>query len=127
MVSLLLTYWIDNTSKSDDDEHGEDVEHGPDLTARERCRVIPGKTCLSLDLGLLFGTANWSNLPPFYPHKKHTPKSNLCCPYTHRSMVKLPEASLLRKTERFPATSPETINCEELHFSIFIIAFKDSL
>ena len=29
-------------------------------------------------------------------------KSNLCCPYTHWSMVKLPVASPLKKTESFP-------------------------
>ena len=36
---------------------------------------------------------------PFPPSKKNSTKSNLCCPYTHWSMVKLPVASPLKKTE----------------------------
>ena len=34
--------------------------------------------------------------------RKKSLKSNLCCPYTHWSMVKLPVASPLKKTESFP-------------------------
>ena len=43
--------------------------------------------------------------------------SNLCCPYTHWSIVKLPVASPLKKTEfsYVPPPFPEAINCEELH------------
>jgi hypothetical protein len=40
-------------------------------------------------------------------------KSNVCCPYTHWSMVKLPMASPLKKPENLPQP-PEAINYEEL-------------
>ena len=50
--------------------------------------------------------------PPSHPcalPRKQTSKptkSNLCCPYTHWSMVKLPVASPLKKTEFFPTPIP---------------------
>jgi hypothetical protein len=48
----------------------------------------------------------------------------LYCPYTHWSLVKLPVASLLKITESFPTLLPESTNCEELPFGIFITIFK---
>lgn len=66
--------------------------------------------------------------PPFHLKKrKINTKSNLCCLYTHWSMVKLPGASPVQKTESFSTPGPEAVNSEELPFSIFIIVFKDSL
>jgi hypothetical protein len=58
-------------------------------------------------------------------------KSNLCCPYTYLSMVKLIVASLLKKTlkerESFPTpTSPEVINSSfsKLFLWIFVKKLK---
>lgn len=60
--------------------------------------------------------------------KKTTSKSSLCCPYTYRSMVKLLVASSLNITQdSFHHHPKKAINCEELHFCIFITVFKDSL
>lgn len=54
-------------------------------------------------------------------NKKYT-KSNLCCPYSHWSMVKLLVARPLEIIGYSPSSDcvlPEVINCEELNFSIF--------
>lgn len=56
---------------------------------------------------------------------KKKKKSNLFCPCTHWSMVKLPVTKPLKKTESY-LTLPGAINCEELHFSISITVFKES-
>ena len=54
-------------------------------------------------------------------------KSNVCCPYTHWSMVKLPVTSPLKKTEPSPPTPLlEAISCGELHISTPITTFKMS-
>lgn len=60
----------------------------------------------------------------FYPWEKYT-KPHLCCQDAHWTLIKLPVASPLGETEFFPIFLPEVINCEELHFSIFITILKD--
>lgn len=45
-------------------------------------------------------------LRPPHQKKEKKSKSNLCCPYTHWNMVKLPVASPLRRPESFPTRTP---------------------
>lgn len=65
-------------------------------------------------------------LPAFVPHpqRKEYMKVNLCFPYTHWWMVKVPLFSPLKITEvpppRFP---PEATIREELHFRIVLFSF----
>lgn len=58
--------------------------------------------------------------------KKKNPFS-LCCPYTQWSMVKLPTASPLKKTQVLPYPPlPEAIVMESYTSAIFIPIFKIS-
>lgn len=59
--------------------------------------------------------------------RKKSLKSNLCCPYTQWSMVKLPTASPLKKTQVLPYPPlPEAIVMESYTSAIFIPIFKIS-
>ena len=56
--------------------------------------------------------------------KKRTTQSNLCCPYNHWTVVKLPVPSILKKSESGPPLPLSVaINCGELLFSFFITNF----
>lgn len=64
------------------------------------------------------------------PSKESRKKKNpfsLCCPYTQWSMVKLPTASPLKKTQVLPYPPlPEAIVMESYTSAIFIPIFKIS-
>ena len=65
--------------------------------------------------------------PPPKKMKKNNTKSNLCCPYTDWSMVKLPVVSRLKLNPSPPPSLPEALNCGELHLSTLITIFKSFL
>jgi hypothetical protein len=73
-----------------------------------------------------------SILPPWHhPQKTKNKgiKSSLCSPCTHWNMVIGSVVSPWKKTESFPTPTPhpqpDSIKCEELHFSTFITVYKE--
>jgi hypothetical protein len=60
-------------------------------------------------------------------NKQNQNQVQLCCQYTHWSMIKLPMVSPLKKTVSFPTQIPaRSHQCGELCFSIVITFFLKS-
>ena len=56
--------------------------------------------------------------------RKENTQSTLYCSYTQHEHGQSPSGQPVNETETFPTPAPpETINCENLHFSIFVTTF----